>query len=96
MMFITGAGPASSSVISPIVPGNFIGHYRDWLAFLSIDHVGFGVGQRLEDSVDRGRQGEDNAANFLVLKGKPVRSRVCAAAVMGLDRPDGSPARRVS
>jgi hypothetical protein len=28
-----------------LVPGNFIGHYRDWLAFLSIDHVGFGVGQ---------------------------------------------------
>jgi len=28
----------ASPVISPIAPGNFIGHYRDWLGFLRIDH----------------------------------------------------------
>ncbi len=28
----------ASPVTSPIAPGNFIGHYRDWLGFLRIDH----------------------------------------------------------
>ncbi len=28
----------ASPVISPIAPGNFIGHYRNWLGFLRIDH----------------------------------------------------------
>jgi hypothetical protein len=28
----------ASPVISPIAPGNFIGHYRGWLAFLRMDH----------------------------------------------------------
>ncbi|MGP8244547.1 MAG: carboxypeptidase regulatory-like domain-containing protein [Bryobacteraceae bacterium] len=28
----------ASPVISPVAPGNFIGHYRDWLGFLRIDH----------------------------------------------------------
>jgi hypothetical protein len=27
----------ASPVISPVAPGNFIGHYRDWLGFLRID-----------------------------------------------------------
>jgi hypothetical protein len=28
----------ASPVISPLAPGNFVGHYRDWLGFLRIDH----------------------------------------------------------
>ena len=28
----------ASPVISPVAPGNFIGHYRDWLGFLRVDH----------------------------------------------------------
>ncbi len=28
----------ASPVISPIAPGNYVGHYRDWLGFLRIDH----------------------------------------------------------
>ncbi len=28
----------ASPIISPLAPGLFIGHYRDWLAFLRIDH----------------------------------------------------------
>jgi hypothetical protein len=28
----------ASPVISPVAPGNFIGHYRGWLAFLRVDH----------------------------------------------------------
>jgi len=28
----------ASPVISPVAPGNFIGHYRDWLGFLRLDH----------------------------------------------------------
>ena len=28
----------ASPVISPVDPGNFIGHYRDWLGFFRIDH----------------------------------------------------------
>jgi len=28
----------ASPVISPVAPGNFIGHYRDWLGFMRIDH----------------------------------------------------------
>ncbi len=28
----------ASPIISPLAPGNFIGHYRDWLGFLRIDH----------------------------------------------------------
>lgn len=28
----------ASPVTSPIAPGNFVGHYRGWLAFLKIDH----------------------------------------------------------
>ena len=28
----------ASPVISPIAPGNFIGHYRNWLGFLRLDH----------------------------------------------------------
>ena len=28
----------ASPVISPIAPGNYIGHYKDWLGFLRIDH----------------------------------------------------------
>ena len=28
----------ASPVISPIAPGNFIGHYRGWLAFVRLDH----------------------------------------------------------
>ena len=27
----------ASPVISPVAPGNFVGHYRDWLGFLRID-----------------------------------------------------------
>ncbi|HTW62377.1 MAG TPA: carboxypeptidase regulatory-like domain-containing protein [Terracidiphilus sp.] len=29
----------ASPVISPIAPGNYVGHYRDWLGFLRIDHA---------------------------------------------------------
>ena len=29
----------ASPIISPLDPGNFIGHYRDWLGFLRIDHT---------------------------------------------------------
>lgn len=38
--FVSGQYSAqnrASPVISPIAPGNFIGHYRSWLAFLRID-----------------------------------------------------------
>lgn len=28
----------ASPVVSPIAPGNFIGHYRDWLGFFRLDH----------------------------------------------------------
>src|SRR6266853_1856567 len=28
----------ASPIISPIAPGNFIGHYRGWLAFVRLDH----------------------------------------------------------
>src|SRR5579884_762270 len=28
----------ASPVTSPIAPGNFIGHYRDWLGYLRLDH----------------------------------------------------------
>ncbi len=28
----------ASPVISPVAPGNFVGHYRGWLGFLRIDH----------------------------------------------------------
>ncbi len=28
----------ASPVISPLDPGNYIGHYRDWLGFLRLDH----------------------------------------------------------
>jgi hypothetical protein len=28
-----------SPVISPIAPGNYTGHYRDWLGFLRLDHT---------------------------------------------------------
>jgi hypothetical protein len=41
--FFSAAGEYSredkaSPVISPVAPGNFIGHYRGWLGFLRIDH----------------------------------------------------------
>ena len=29
----------ASPVISPVEPGNYIGHYRDWLGFLRADHT---------------------------------------------------------
>ena len=29
----------ASPVISPLEPGNYIGHYRDWLGFLRADHI---------------------------------------------------------
>ena len=29
----------ASPVISPLAPGNYIGHYRDWLGFLRADHT---------------------------------------------------------
>ncbi len=29
----------ASPVISPIAPGNYIGHYRDWMGFLRVDHA---------------------------------------------------------
>ncbi|MGA8529235.1 MAG: carboxypeptidase regulatory-like domain-containing protein, partial [Acidobacteriaceae bacterium] len=35
----------ASPVISPLAPGNFIGHYRDWLGLLRADHT-FSEGQR--------------------------------------------------
>ncbi len=28
----------ASPVVSPVAPGNFTGHYRDWLGFLRLDH----------------------------------------------------------
>jgi hypothetical protein len=28
----------ASPVISPVAPGNYIGHYRDWLGFFRLDH----------------------------------------------------------
>ncbi len=28
----------ASPVISPVAPGNFIGHYRDWLGYFRLDH----------------------------------------------------------
>lgn len=36
----------ASPVTSPIAPGNFIGHYRDWLGFLRIDRT-IRAGQRV-------------------------------------------------
>jgi len=41
--FFLGSGEYSyqdraSPVISPVAPGNFIGHYRDWMGFLRLDH----------------------------------------------------------
>ncbi|HZZ37956.1 MAG TPA: TonB-dependent receptor, partial [Acidobacteriaceae bacterium] len=36
----------ASPVISPLAPGNYIGHYRDWLGLLRMDHT-FGEGQRV-------------------------------------------------
>jgi len=41
--FFSAAGEYSredkaSPVISPVAPGNFIGHYRGWLGFLRLDH----------------------------------------------------------
>jgi hypothetical protein len=36
----------ASPVISPIAPGNFIGHYRDWLGLLKIDRT-ISAGQRV-------------------------------------------------
>ncbi len=36
----------ASPVISPLAPGNFIGHYRDWLGLLRLDHT-FSEGQRV-------------------------------------------------
>ncbi|MGA7522258.1 MAG: carboxypeptidase regulatory-like domain-containing protein [Acidobacteriaceae bacterium] len=36
----------ASPVISPLAPGNFIGHYRDWLGLLRLDHR-FSEGQRV-------------------------------------------------
>ncbi len=35
----------ASPVISPLEPGNYIGHYRDWLGFLRVDHT-FNEGNR--------------------------------------------------
>jgi len=35
----------ASPVISPLEPGNFVGHYRDWLGLLRLDHK-FSEGQR--------------------------------------------------
>jgi len=29
----------ASPVISPLAPGNYIGHYRDWMGFLRVDHT---------------------------------------------------------
>jgi hypothetical protein len=41
--FFSAAGEFSrenkgSPIISPVAPGNFVGHYRGWLAFLRLDH----------------------------------------------------------
>jgi Carboxypeptidase regulatory-like domain len=42
--FFLGSGEYSyqdraSPVISPLDPGNYIGHYRDWMGFLRLDHT---------------------------------------------------------
>jgi hypothetical protein len=42
--FFLGSGEYSyqdrvSPVISPVAPGNFVGHYRDWMGFLRLDHT---------------------------------------------------------
>jgi hypothetical protein len=29
----------ASPIISPVAPGSYIGHYRDWLGFLRVDHT---------------------------------------------------------
>jgi hypothetical protein len=29
----------ASPVISPLAPGNYVGHYRDWMGFLRVDHT---------------------------------------------------------
>ena len=29
----------ASPVISPVAPGNYVGHYRDWMGFLRVDHT---------------------------------------------------------
>jgi len=36
----------ASPVISPLAPGNYIGHYRDWMGLLRLDHT-ISPGQRL-------------------------------------------------
>ena len=36
----------ASPVISPLDPGNYIGHYRDWMGLLRVDHT-FSPGQRV-------------------------------------------------
>lgn len=35
----TSGQDRASPVVSPIAPGNYIGHYRDWLGFLRLDHT---------------------------------------------------------
>jgi hypothetical protein len=42
--FFLGSGEYSyqdraSPVISPVAPGNYVGHYRDWMGFLRLDHT---------------------------------------------------------
>ncbi|MGB6974254.1 MAG: carboxypeptidase regulatory-like domain-containing protein [Terracidiphilus sp.] len=42
--FFLGSGEYSyqdraSPVVSPVAPGNYIGHYRDWMGFLRVDHT---------------------------------------------------------
>lgn len=49
--YFLGSGEGSyqdraSPVISPLAPGNYVGHYRDWLGFLRVDH-NVSEGQRL-------------------------------------------------
>ncbi len=48
---VSGVGEYSyqdraSPVISPLAPGNYIGHYRDWLGLLRVDHR-YSEGQRV-------------------------------------------------
>lgn len=49
--YFAGSGEYSyqdraSPVISPLDPGNYIGHYRDWMGLLRVDHT-IGEGQRV-------------------------------------------------
>jgi len=49
--YFLGSGEGSyqdraSPIISPLAPGNYVGHYRDWLGFLRVDH-NVSEGQRL-------------------------------------------------